>query len=61
MNWSRLFGKEGVDGDVYVRHYHGNEKWTSISPREQPYQWPILNSAVKKNPEIALRVYQNEL
>ena len=26
MNWSRLYGEENMD--VYVRHYHGNEKWT---------------------------------
>jgi hypothetical protein len=26
MNWSRLYGEENAD--VYVRHYHGNEKWT---------------------------------
>ena len=65
MNWSRLFGEEGED--VYVRHYHGNEKWTTISPKEsknpssfhQPYEWPILKNALKKNPE--LRVYQAEL
>lgn len=28
MNWSRFFGEE--TRDVYVRHYHGEEKWTTI-------------------------------
>ena len=67
MNWSRFFGEETPD--VCVRHYHGNEKWTTVSPKESekpwpphpPYGWPVSRDAVKKNPEIALRVYQNEL
>ena len=69
MNWSRFFGPEGVGGDVYVRHYHGNEKWTTFSPKEAekpwpphpPYGWPVSRNAVKKNPEIALRVDQAKL
>jgi len=65
MNWSRFFGKESED--VYVRHYHGNEKWTTISPKESEkpwpphpsYGWPVSKKAIMKNPEISLRVNQN--